>query len=142
LAFSFDLLDFSLIHPRYPPETYNHLVVTLNLPHYSNKVLLKQHHSTTAPQQQTQLKSHFIDNQQNPPPNPKMYSCANQPRGCRGRVNSQGAKCKDCSVRLSGDAAVYSGSGLTFFSDVQLSKAIIIHLCLLSTSQLSKIITA
>ncbi|CDM35950.1 uncharacterized protein N7518_005536 [Penicillium psychrosexuale] len=25
-----------------------------------------------------------------------MYSCANYPRGCRGRVNRQGAKCSDC----------------------------------------------
>lgn len=27
-----------------------------------------------------------------------MYSCANYPRGCRGRVNRQGAKCSDCVV--------------------------------------------
>jgi hypothetical protein len=46
LAFLFDLLDFSLIHLRYLPETYIDLLVTLNLPHYSNKVPpLKQHHS-------------------------------------------------------------------------------------------------
>ncbi|KKK14008.1 hypothetical protein ARAM_006256 [Aspergillus rambellii] len=25
-----------------------------------------------------------------------MFSCANYPRGCRGRVNIQGAKCSDC----------------------------------------------
>ncbi|KAL1987207.1 hypothetical protein VTN96DRAFT_4539 [Rasamsonia emersonii] len=25
-----------------------------------------------------------------------MYSCANYPRGCRGRVNVPGAKCSDC----------------------------------------------
>ncbi|KAJ5908317.1 hypothetical protein N7495_000999 [Penicillium taxi] len=25
-----------------------------------------------------------------------MYSCANQPRGCRGRVNQRGSKCSDC----------------------------------------------
>ncbi|KAH8433254.1 hypothetical protein N8T08_009999 [Aspergillus melleus] len=25
-----------------------------------------------------------------------MYSCANYPRGCRGRVNIQGGKCPDC----------------------------------------------
>ncbi|KAJ5317637.1 hypothetical protein PENANT_c038G11095 [Penicillium antarcticum] len=25
-----------------------------------------------------------------------MYSCANYPRGCRGRVNRQGSKCSDC----------------------------------------------
>jgi hypothetical protein len=43
-----------------------------------------------------------------------MYSCVNQPRGCRGRVNSQGAKCKDCSVRCRTNVAVYSGSDLTF----------------------------
>lgn len=30
-----------------------------------------------------------------------MYSCANYPRGCRGRVNRQGAKCSDCVVRFS-----------------------------------------
>lgn len=27
-----------------------------------------------------------------------MYSCANYPRGCRGRVNTQGGKCADCVV--------------------------------------------
>lgn len=27
-----------------------------------------------------------------------MYSCINQPRGCRGRVNQRGAKCADCRV--------------------------------------------
>ncbi|KAF3395725.1 hypothetical protein F1880_006732 [Penicillium rolfsii] len=27
-----------------------------------------------------------------------MFSCANYPRGCRGRVNRQGAKCSDCVV--------------------------------------------
>ncbi|GAQ40788.1 hypothetical protein AtubIFM55763_006910 [Aspergillus tubingensis] len=25
-----------------------------------------------------------------------MFSCANYPRGCRGRVNIQGGKCSDC----------------------------------------------
>ncbi|KAL1967724.1 hypothetical protein VTN77DRAFT_2981 [Rasamsonia byssochlamydoides] len=25
-----------------------------------------------------------------------MYSCANYPRGCRGRVNIPGGKCSDC----------------------------------------------
>ncbi|KAF7713015.1 Uncharacterized protein PECH_003839 [Penicillium ucsense] len=25
-----------------------------------------------------------------------MFSCANYPRGCRGRVNRDGAKCSDC----------------------------------------------
>ncbi|KAJ5182604.1 hypothetical protein N7492_000220 [Penicillium capsulatum] len=25
-----------------------------------------------------------------------MYSCINQPRGCRGRVNQRGARCTDC----------------------------------------------
>ncbi|KAJ5145751.1 uncharacterized protein N7515_000315 [Penicillium bovifimosum] len=25
-----------------------------------------------------------------------MYSCANYPRGCRGRVNSLNTKCSDC----------------------------------------------
>ncbi|KAJ5113865.1 hypothetical protein N7456_002399 [Penicillium angulare] len=25
-----------------------------------------------------------------------MYSCANYPRGCRGRVNKEGTKCSDC----------------------------------------------
>ncbi|RJE24085.1 hypothetical protein PHISCL_03574 [Aspergillus sclerotialis] len=30
-----------------------------------------------------------------------MYSCANYPRGCRGRVNIQGGKCADCvSLKL------------------------------------------
>lgn len=29
-----------------------------------------------------------------------MYSCANYPRGCRGRVNRQGAKCSDCVVSV------------------------------------------
>ncbi|EYE93048.1 uncharacterized protein ASPGLDRAFT_123265 [Aspergillus glaucus CBS 516.65] len=30
-----------------------------------------------------------------------MYSCANYPRGCRGRVNIDGAKCADCvSLKL------------------------------------------
>ncbi|CRG87171.1 hypothetical protein PISL3812_04188 [Talaromyces islandicus] len=27
-----------------------------------------------------------------------MYSCANYPRGCRGRCNTQGGKCNDCTV--------------------------------------------
>ncbi|KAJ5573538.1 uncharacterized protein N7459_007965 [Penicillium hispanicum] len=27
-----------------------------------------------------------------------MYSCANYPRGCRGRVNQKGAKCADCKT--------------------------------------------
>ncbi|KAI5796240.1 hypothetical protein DFH27DRAFT_484174 [Peziza echinospora] len=25
-----------------------------------------------------------------------MYSCVNQPRGCRGRVNSPGGRCDSC----------------------------------------------
>ncbi|EEH17701.1 hypothetical protein PABG_00264 [Paracoccidioides brasiliensis Pb03] len=25
-----------------------------------------------------------------------MYSCANYPRGCRGRVNTEGGRCADC----------------------------------------------
>lgn len=29
-----------------------------------------------------------------------MYSCANYPRGCRGRCNIQGGKCNDCTVSL------------------------------------------
>lgn len=31
-----------------------------------------------------------------------MYSCANYPRGCRGRCNTLGGKCTDCTVSLSG----------------------------------------
>lgn len=27
----------------------------------------------------------------------KMFQCSNQPRGCRGRCNSVGGKCPDCS---------------------------------------------
>ena len=35
-----------------------------------------------------------------------MYSCANYPRGCRGRANIQGGKCADCVVcSLSGHAS-------------------------------------
>ncbi|RPA81893.1 hypothetical protein BJ508DRAFT_325915 [Ascobolus immersus RN42] len=25
-----------------------------------------------------------------------MYSCINQPRGCRGRVNTSGGRCESC----------------------------------------------
>ncbi|PKY06187.1 hypothetical protein P168DRAFT_316207 [Aspergillus campestris IBT 28561] len=27
-----------------------------------------------------------------------MYSCANYPRGCRGRANIDGGKCPDCTT--------------------------------------------
>src|SRR5690606_41859916 len=27
-----------------------------------------------------------------------MYSCINQPRGCRGRVNTSGGRCESCRV--------------------------------------------
>jgi hypothetical protein len=101
-----DFLDSSLIHPRYLPETYNHPLSLSPFP------LIQTKSSSTAPRQ-TQHKSHFIDNQQFPP-DPKMYSCANQPRGCRGRVNSQGAKCKDCSVRCRTMLLCIPVSGLTF----------------------------
>ena len=30
-----------------------------------------------------------------------MFSCANQPRGCRGRCDSVGGKCRECRVRSS-----------------------------------------
>lgn len=32
------------------------------------------------------------------PTHQKMYSCVNQPRGCRGRVNTPGGRCDSCRV--------------------------------------------
>ncbi|KZZ86687.1 hypothetical protein AAP_06306 [Ascosphaera apis ARSEF 7405] len=28
-----------------------------------------------------------------------MYSCANYPRGCRGRCNVPGGRCEDCKIQ-------------------------------------------
>lgn len=44
-----------------------------------------------------------------------MYSCANYPRGCRGRCNVPGGRCEDCKVCLTAPFSV-SFSKLTFIS--------------------------
>ncbi|KMU84787.1 hypothetical protein CIHG_02570 [Coccidioides immitis H538.4] len=43
----------------------------------------------------------------------KMYSCVNYPRGCRGRVNVQGAKCSTCiasNLRRPGSSSPFSSA--------------------------------
>ncbi|KAJ5919730.1 hypothetical protein N7454_009565 [Penicillium verhagenii] len=40
-----------------------------------------------------------------------MFSCANYPRGCRGRVNKEGTKCSDCrqlNLRRPGSASPFA----------------------------------
>ncbi|KAJ5223468.1 hypothetical protein N7468_008010 [Penicillium chermesinum] len=40
-----------------------------------------------------------------------MYSCANYPRGCRGRTNREGTKCSDCrqlNLRRPGTASPFA----------------------------------
>ena len=68
MAFLFDLLDLSLIHPRYPPV--EHIISPLSLstfPLFQQTPLLN---STTADSKHT---SHFIDHQQ--PPLEKYKPC-------------------------------------------------------------------
>lgn len=43
----------------------------------------------------------------------KMFSCSNQPRGCRGRCDSVGGKCKECRVCIL-PACLLAAMGLIF----------------------------
>lgn len=47
-----------------------------------------------------------------------MFSCSNFPRGCRGRCDISGGKCKECSVRLPSSPPPWPL--LTVTADIQL----------------------
>lgn len=66
------------------------------LPTHSSRIQIQiprasqSHHQTTefSPPEPSRSKYHSIN----------MYSCANYPRGCRGRSNTPGGRCGDCVV--------------------------------------------
>lgn len=73
--------------------TYNYLTnLRTQHPHISKKQEnLSPSKKTTS--QPTPLNTHTSSTQPNPT---TMFSCANYPRGCRGRVFHNGQKCRDC----------------------------------------------
>ena len=94
----------SLPHPTISP--FRSIQTTTTTAHDNSTVqqgpsrLSSNHKHTEYIQPHHHHKRH-LPQPESPPSRPaihKMFQCRNQPRGCRGRVNQSGSRCRDCSM--------------------------------------------